>query len=104
MGGYYVKRPEIGAGQGNADFAALAEEFPAIAWMLAGRPKEHPEGFESPSSLIIFFDSGRLKYCISPKVGLGVAFGTISDPTSPLASIEASIIEGSYEWKNRKRN
>jgi len=104
MGGYYVKRPELGAGQGNPDFVALAEEYPAIAWVLSGRPKDHPEGQEAPATIMVFFDSGKLKYCISPKIGLGVAFGTIDDPTQPMASIEASIREGKYEWKNRKRN
>lgn len=104
MSGYFIKKPDQQLGQGNEDFSALAQEYPAIAWALAGRPNGHPEGAESPATIMLFFDSGRLKYCLSPKVGLGVAFGCIDDPTQPMASLEASLREGKYEWKNRKRN
>lgn len=104
MSGYYVKRPEVQLGAGNQDFADLAEEFPAIAWALAGRPKDHEAGEACPATIMLFFDGGKLKYCLSPKIGMGVAFGTVDDPSSPMASIEASIREGKYEWKNRKRN
>lgn len=104
MGGYYVKRPQEQLGPGNEDFAFLAEDYPATAWALAGRPKDHEAGAESPATIMLFFDSGKLKFCISPKVGLGVAFGSIDDPTQPMASIERAIANGKYEWKNRKRN
>ena len=104
MSGYYVRRPQENLGPGNEDFANLAGEYPAIAWALAGRPKDHEAGQESPATLMIFFDSGKLKYCLSPKIGLGVAFGTIDDSSKVMASIERSITEGKYEWKNRKRN
>lgn len=104
MAGYWIKRPVIGASSDNVDFVALSEEWPAIAWMLSGRPKDHPEGQESPATLMVFFDSGRLKFCIAPKVGLGVAFGTIKDPSNPLGSIEAALRAGDYEWKNTNRN
>jgi hypothetical protein len=103
MSGYFVKRPQENLGSGNEDFASLAGEFPAIAWALAGRPKDHPEGQEYPATLMIFFDSGRLKYCLAPKIGLGVAFGTIKDPSKLLDSIEASLRQGDYEWKTRRR-
>lgn len=103
MSGYYVKRPEVQVGAGSQDFAGLVEEYPAVAWALAGRPPGHAEGAEYPATLMVFFDGGKLKYCLSPKIGQSVAFGTIEDPTQPMASIEASIREGKYEWKTRKR-
>jgi len=104
MSGYYIKRPSPDNGDRGEDFAFLAESYPAIAWVLAGRPKDHEAGMEYPATLMLFLDSGKLKYCISPKIGLGVAFGTVDDPTDPMASIERSIVAGAYEWKNRKRN
>jgi metal-dependent amidase/aminoacylase/carboxypeptidase family protein len=102
MSGYYVKRPEADLGHGGEDFTWLAESYPAIAWFLAGRPKDHPEGAECPGSLIIFLDSGKLKFCLSPKIGRDVAFGSVTDPTKPMDSIEASLVNGSIEWKKRR--
>jgi len=103
MSGYYVKRPQEGLGPGNEDFAFLAEEYPAVAWLLAGRPKDHPEGQMQPLSLIVFFDSGKLKFAFSSRTSTDCCFGTIDDPTNPLASVEASLRAGRIEWKGKRR-
>lgn len=102
MSGYYIKAPTRDVGPGNDEFAFLAEDHPALAWALAGRPKDHPEGFAPPATFMLFFDSGRLKFCLSPKFGTDVLFGVVSDPTAILANVEASLREGKFEWKTRR--
>lgn len=103
MAGYFVKRPEGPVGPGNEDFTALAEEFPRIAWLLAGRDKSHEAGGMPPFSLILFFDGGRLKFCFSSKQAREVAFGTVERPNVVLASIEASLADEKIEWKIPRR-
>ena len=102
-GSWYVKQDDDLAGPGNEAFAALAEQFPAVAWVLAGRPKGHEAGEMPPQTIMLFFDSGKLKFCFSAKHTLRVAFGTIEDASKPLECLEKAICEGSYEWKNRRR-
>jgi hypothetical protein len=103
MSGYYVNRPESRVGPGNEDFAALAESYPAIAWLLAGRSKEHAAGEMSACSIILFFDSGKLKFCATPRHGVECAFGSVTNVGDVLGSIEAFIVEGKLEWKTKRR-
>jgi len=81
----------------------VAEEHPAIAWLLAGRPKDHPEGGMLPLSLILFFDSGKLKFAFSSRSSTECCFGCVDDPTSILASVEAALRAGRIEWKGKRR-
>lgn len=102
MSGYYVRRPDPKESEKSEDYQSLAEEFPAVAAFLLGRPIGHPDGAECKGTIQIFLDSGKLKFCLSPKVGRDVAFGTIPDPTQPMESLEAQIVKGAYEWKTRR--
>ncbi len=102
MSGYFIKPPQASPGPGDENFAFLAEDHPAIAWALAGRDKSHAEGFAYPATLMLFFDSGKLKFCVSPKFGTDVLFGTVEDPTQPMASIESSLQNGKFEWKTKR--
>lgn len=103
MSGYYVKRPASIAEPSRSEaFQFLSDSWPSVAWFLAGRPADHADGPECAGTVMFFFDSGTLKFCLSPKVGREVAFGTIDDPTKPFDSLEASLIEGKYEWKKRR--
>lgn len=102
MSGYYVRRPDPKEESHSEDFQSLAEEYPAIAAFLAGRPAGHPDGAECKGTLQIFLDGGRLKFCLSPKIGRDVAFGTVPAPNTPMASIEAQIVKQAFEWKTRR--
>lgn len=103
MSGYYVKPPDDPVGPGNAMFADIAEEYPAIAGVLAGRPKSHEAGELKPQTLMFFFDAGRLKFCLSNRHSTDVAFGVVKDHTRILESTEAALKAGEYEWKVRRR-
>ena len=103
MAGYFVKPPQDGVGPGNEDFAFLAETHPAVAWLLAGRPKDHPEGYMPPMNLQFFFDTGRLKACFSSRSYAFVCFLTIDDPTNPLGCVESVLQGGKIEWKKSRQ-
>ena len=83
-------------------FKEFRDRWPVLAAVMLGRTKSHPAGAAPPASIILFVDSGSLKFCVSPKTGPGVAFGVVDDPTELVESIVDSIASGRLEWKDRK--
>ncbi len=98
-----IMPPEDGPGKSGADFAALHDEYPNLAWALNGRAKNHEAGPMNPCTLNLFLDNGRLKWCLSLKWSSKCCFGTCPDPSKPLAAVEAALIKGELEWKSSGR-
>jgi hypothetical protein len=80
----------------------LASLYPGIAQVLKGRTKEQKGGVFPPSSIIISLDGGSIKFCVAPKYGAHVAFGTIDDVTKLLHSLDAAIQKNKVDWRPRK--
>jgi hypothetical protein len=93
------------AGNGHATSlpTAFLEEFPTISEILQGSPAEGEGTYPvPPASVVIFAESGDLKFCITPKLGNRVAFGVWKDPGEGLRSLERILGAGEFEWKISK--
>jgi hypothetical protein len=89
---------------GNSIAGSLPEEFaqsyPTLATVLCGEPATEacPKGVP-PGTVSIFSDGGKLKFCISPKIGANIAFGCFSDPVKGLDDLELQLSQGRFEWR-----
>lgn len=81
---------------------ALREEFPELVKALQGCKNLDGQCVMPPCTLMIFLEGDRLGFCISPKTGTKVAFGTVPDPSKGLAGIEHELAEGHFEWKQKR--
>lgn len=99
---YSTSKPSNGSGGDcSPEFAA---EFPNLATVFSGVYEADTGNCKVPrASIILFWEGGKLKFCISPKVGSQVAFGTVEDETTGLAGVEAAVALGHFEWKKGKR-
>lgn len=84
----------------NPCVLALRDEYPELTNALLGTKNVEGQCVLPPCTLMIFLNDGRLGFCLSPKSGSKVAFGTIPDPSKGLSCIEAEIAKGNFEWKN----
>lgn len=102
--GVVFKLPTDNVGVPSKDIDLLAATHPILASILAGREKGHPAGAMPTTSVLIFLDGGRIKFCLHPVESQKVAFGCITDPSDLLTSFEAEVTAGNYEWrKSRSR-
>lgn len=77
-------------------------EYPALADVFGGCDQDAAVGKTIPCATInLFWEGGRLKFCIIPKGYNQVAFGTVGDPSKGFAAIEAAIQAGHFEWKRK---
>lgn len=84
--------------------AAFREEWPTLAEVFSGIPASQGEkNGVPPATINLFWEGGRLKFCIIPTGAGRVAFGTVAGPEKGLASLEASLQAGHFEWKRRSR-
>lgn len=82
----------------------VVDEFPAFAAVLGGVYSLDGQTCEvPPASIILFAELGKVKFCIHPKRGSKVAFGTLSNPGAGFAALNDEIEAGNFEWKNGKR-
>lgn len=82
----------------------FVSEYPSCAAVLAGIWSDDGKECQvPPASIIVFAEGGKLKFCISPKVGNMVAFGTCEDSSKGLGAIEAAIEGCHFEWKKARR-
>jgi hypothetical protein len=78
------------------------QEFPMVSNVFAGEYDADGKTCIVPSaSIVLFAEAGKLKFCITPRVGNRVAFGTCDDPVKGLASVEQALARGNYEWKSK---
>lgn len=82
------------------------QEYPTLASVFEG---VQGDGNGTPgvsaATISLFWEGGILKFCINPKIGNRVAFGSVRDPVKGLAALEAALCQGQFEWKiSRKKN
>jgi hypothetical protein len=82
----------------------FAEEFPHLAEIFRGVPKNGEGSFDvAPATLNLFWEGGVLKFCIIPRTGNRVAFGSCQCPEKGLQSVEEALAAEHFEWKISKR-
>lgn len=96
----YASAKSVGRAEGEA-FDALAAECPDLALVMAGEYDEGGNCLVPSCTLMLFLEAGRVKFCLSPKFGPQVAFGTLPDPSKGLQGVDEEIREGRFEWKSR---
>lgn len=89
-------------GEDTPFLAALRDEYPELAAALRGTKNVEGQCLIPPCTLMLFLDGERIGFCLSPKAGSRVAFGSLPDPSKGLAGIEAEIAAGHFEWKNKR--
>jgi|SRR5689334_15928805 len=78
------------------------EEYPQLADVFSGVPATNGVDKDIPCATInLFWEGGRLKFCIIPRGSNKIAFGTISEPEKGFAGLEAALTNGTFEWKRR---
>jgi hypothetical protein len=77
-------------------------EHPLLARAMGGSPATESEPAFLPHSLILFWEGGRLKFCLSRKGLPNCCFGTVEDPSKGLQGVEKAIADGHFEWKPRR--
>lgn len=82
--------------------AALREEYPELAQALRGTKNVEGGCVLPPCTLMLFLDGDRVGFCLSPKAGTRVAFGSLPDASKGLAGVEAELAAGHFEWKNKR--
>jgi len=90
------------SGEDTPFLAALREEYPELAQALRGTKNVDGQCVLPPCTLMLFLDGERIGFCLSPKAGQRVAFGSLPDPSKGLAGVEAEIAAGHFEWKNKR--
>lgn len=80
--------------------AGFIERYPELALLFGGRINAENGRIEIPAAtLVLFFEGGRLKFCVKPRSGGRVAFGTVTDASEGLVGVEEAIRVGHFEWK-----
>jgi len=101
---YQEAKGEIDRGQIDTEcFGELIEAYPNLVEAFTGSVDENKRWIIGPCTVMLFYEGGKLKFCLSPKYTNRVAFGSISDPMHPWDSIEQMIEKGSLEWKARSK-
>lgn len=90
------------AGDETPFLIALKEEYPELAAALKGTKNVEGQIVLPPCTLMLFLDGDRLGFCLSPKAGSRVAFGSVPDPAKGLAGVESELAAGHFEWKNKR--
>jgi len=97
-------REALGGPAGTSpELEAFRDEFPNIFALFVGRPYTAEDPGRPPASILLFPEGGKLKFCVKPKFGGIVAFGTISDPSKGLIALDTAIANGHMEWKQSKK-
>lgn len=86
----------------SADLEAFSCEFPHVWQVFQGRPYTADDPGRPPATILLFAEGGKLKFCIKPKQGGLVAFGTVSDASRGLYGVDKAIADGDLEWKKSK--
>ena len=97
-------KTEAAKGQVDSDlFGDLIEVCPSLVEAFTGTVDESKRWVVGPCTVMIFYEAGKLKFCLSPKFTNKVAFGVIDDPVHPWDGIEKAIENGKLEWKGRSK-
>lgn len=96
---------------GAADFAgSMPEDFlkryPNLGMALLGCPDaKNKQRSIPPASVSFYWRDGHLGFCVAPKNGPKVIYGTFEDPSAGFRGIEDALSSGRCEVKpnNRKK-
>jgi len=76
--------------------------FPNLSELFGGLFDEEGRVWKIyPCTMTIFFEASRMKYCVHPRHGCRVAFGSGQDGLGGFAELEQSLELGHFEWKNK---
>jgi hypothetical protein len=89
--------------QDGPQVMALRDEFPAIVEAMKGVCDEGGQQVVWPCTVMLFLEGDTLKFCLNPKSGSRVAFGSVLDASKGLHGVEQAISDGNFEWKARGR-
>lgn len=91
------------AGSGPAIPAGFLDQWPMIAQVMGGiHSADGQQWLLWPCTISLWFDCGVLKFCLSPKCGPKVCFGSIKRYAEGLDGLEQALTNGDCEWKTRK--
>jgi hypothetical protein len=79
----------------------LRHAYPLVAGCLGGITGPTPADSLPCSTIMVFLDGGKVKFCLSPSEGPQIAFGCVGDPVLLWESIEDALRAGDVEWKAR---
>jgi len=79
----------------------LRDEYPTLADALLGSAGTDGGPAVPACTLMVFVEADKVKFCLNPKYGDRIAFGTLTEPEKGLAGIEWEMAEGRFEWKKR---
>lgn len=83
--------------------AAFRSRFPALSEVLGGIVEEGTGKLSIPAATLnLFWEGGELKFCIIPRFGNRVAFGSVPEPHKGIESLEREIAAGRVGWKISK--
>lgn len=82
---------------------ALRDEFPHLVEAMKGVMNAEGAYEVWPCTVFLFLEGDTLKFCLNPKSGSRVAFGSVSDASKGLHGVDEAIRDGNFEWKARGR-
>lgn len=87
----------------SPEISAFHDEFPELCDAMLGA--KDPDGKQAipPVTLMLFVEGDKVKFCLSPKYGDKIAFGTLVGAEKGLSGVEQAIKAGQFEWKKRGR-
>jgi hypothetical protein len=78
------------------------EEYPTLADVFSGITSRDPNQKDIPCATInLFWEGGRLKFCIIPRGLPKIAFGCLAEPEKGFAALEWALANGAFEWKRK---
>lgn len=78
------------------------EELPALAEFMGGADALGDSPAIMPHGLNLFWEGGKMKFCLSRRNYPNCCFGCVPDPVKALQSVEGELQAGRFEWKARK--
>jgi hypothetical protein len=81
--------------------ASLREEYPSLVEAFTGIRDDAGNWEVWPCTVMMFLEGDVLKFCLNPKSGNRVAFGSVSDASKGFSGIDQALRDGNFEWKPR---
>lgn len=92
------------ATQDGPQVQALRDEYPLVVEAMRGVVGDETTPTLWPCTVMLFLEGDQLKFCLNPKSGNRVAFGSVADASKGLLGVEQALFDGHFEWKARGRS
>lgn len=79
----------------------LRADYPNVVLAFEGRKATGDLAEIPPCTIMLFLEGGSLKFCLSPKSGREVGFGTLNANVGILEGLEWCLDDGQIDWKPR---